>query len=203
MASFICECSVIVTRSSAKAMTEIRSSFTLIPIPHFLNFSIISSNMRLKRSVERGHTCLMPELIWIRPVVFPPTVIHVSPWSENWMYSYYEDLVTWCHYYIYINFQDANYLPISLASHGSPWGLDYFSYKNLRGGGSRFRDIDTWSSCQKNLFSTISCLCQNFIWHIVALMALARSSIVTHNYAASFSIKLVLCETNNIFYLEK
>ena len=37
---------------------------------------------------------------------------------------------------------------------------------------------------KKNLFSTISYLFQNVIWHIVALTALARFRIVTHSYAA-------------------
>ena len=75
-----------------------------------------------------------------------------------------------------------------------------FHIKHGGGGGPRFQDIGTWSSCQKNLFSTIWHLCQKVLWHIVALRALARFRIVTHSNAASFSRKLVLCETNNIFY---
>ena len=35
---------------------------------------------------------------------------------------------------------------------------------------------------------------------IVATNAPARSRIVKHCYAASFSRKIILCETNNIFY---
>ena len=35
---------------------------------------------------------------------------------------------------------------------------------------------------------------------MVAANALARFRIVTHCYAASFSRKTILCETNNIFY---
>ena len=67
-----------------------------------------------------------------------------------------------CHN-IYSNFSGTIYLPIFLAPRDSPWGIDDFSYKNLRGGESPFWDIGTWSSCQKNLFSTIYHLCQNFI----------------------------------------
>ena len=104
-----------------------------------------------------------------------------------------------CHI-IYSNFSGTIYLPSFLAPHDSPWGLDVFSYKKLRAGETRFRDNGSWSSYQKNLFSTIWHLCENFICHIVALMALARSRIVTHGYTASFSWKLVLCKTNNIFY---
>ena len=92
-------------------------------------------------------------------------------------------------------------MDISLTSHDRPWSVDEISYKNLGLGGPRFGDIGTWSSCQKNLFSTISYLCEHFIWHIVPVMALARFRIVTHSYAASFSRKLILRETNNIFYL--
>ena len=67
-----------------------------------------------------------------------------------------------CHN-IYSNFSGTIYLPIFLAPRDSPWGIDDFSYKNLRGRESRFRDIGTWSSCQKNLFSTIWHLFQNVI----------------------------------------
>ena len=104
-----------------------------------------------------------------------------------------------CHI-ICSNFSSTIYLPVFFPARDSPWGLDDFSYKNLRGGETRFWDNGPWSSCQKNLFSTIWHLCQNFIWHIVALAVLARFRIVTHRYAASFSWKLVLCKTNNIFH---
>ena len=46
---------------------------------------------------------------------------------------------------------------------------------------------------------TISYLRQNFMWHMVALMTPVRSRIVTHSYAVSFSIKLILCKNNIIF----
>ena len=75
-----------------------------------------------------------------------------------------------------------------------------FHIKTLEGGGPHFHVIATWSSCHKNLFSTIWYLCQNFVCHIVALIALACFRIVTHRYTASFSHKLILCETKNIFY---
>ena len=39
---------------------------------------------------------------------------------------------------------------------------------------------------------------QNFIHYIVAVNGLARSPIVTHSSAASFSIKTILCEIKNI-----
>ena len=73
--------------------------------------------------------------------------------------------------------------------HLSPWSENRVKPRR----GPPFWDIDTWSSCQKNFFSTISYMCQNFIWHIVALAALAHFRIVTHSYAASFSLELVLC----------
>ena len=98
------------------------------------------------------------------------------------------------------SFTGAISLDISLTSSDSPWGVDHFSYKNLWAGGPRFHVIGTWSSCQKNLFSTISYLCQNFIWHMITLRVLARFRIVTRRYSASFSQKLNLCEANNIFY---
>ena len=41
---------------------------------------------------------------------------------------------------------------------------------------------------------------KNVTHWIVATNALARSRIVTHCYATSFSRKIILCETNNIFY---
>ena len=41
------------------------------------------------------------------------------------------------------------------------------------------------------------------MYNIVAAMALERFRIVTHSYAASFSRKIILCETNNIFYSQE
>ena len=75
-----------------------------------------------------------------------------------------------------------------------------FHIKGWGGGGPRFRDNGTWSSCHKNLFSTPWCLDKNFMLEIVDVIALERFRIVTHSNAASFSRKATLCETNNIFY---
>ena len=74
-----------------------------------------------------------------------------------------------------------------------------FVKKLDRGAKPRFHAIDTWSSPQKNLILTLRYLCQNFRCHVVALIEVERFRIVTHCYAASFSWKLILCETNNIF----
>ena len=41
---------------------------------------------------------------------------------------------------------------------------------------------------------------KNVIYWIVATNALARFRIVAHCYATSFSRKIILCQTNNIFY---
>ena len=67
-------------------------------------------------------------------------------------------------------------------------------------GGPRFWDICTWSLHQKNLLLTPRYLHKNFMCHIVVVMVHARFRIVTHRYASSFSRKVILCETNNIFY---
>ena len=72
------ECSVIKTSSSVKAITETSWSLIFIPIPRLFNFSVNSSSVRLKRSDERGHPCLTPELVLICLVVFPPTVVDVK-----------------------------------------------------------------------------------------------------------------------------
>ena len=58
-----------------------------------------------------------------------------------------------------------------------------------------FRDNQTWSWHQKNLFSTLWHLNKNFICHIVGAMPLAHFHIVTHSNAASFSRIVILCET--------
>ena len=70
-----------------------------------------------------------------------------------------------------------------------------FHIKGWGGGGPRFRDNGTWSSCHKNLFSTPWCLDKNFMLEIVDVIALERFRIVTHSNAASFSRKATLCET--------
>ena len=75
-----------------------------------------------------------------------------------------------------------------------------FHIKSGGGGGPRFRDNDAWTSCHKNLFSTLWHLEKNFMSDIVDVIALERFRIVTHSNAASFSRKVILCETNNIFY---
>ena len=43
-------------------------------------------------------------------------------------------------------------------------------------------------------------LYEKIMHQFVATNDLARFRIVTHSYAASFSLKVILCETNNIFY---
>ena len=73
-------------------------------------------------------------------------------------------------------------------------------YKEYKGNHKAFLKnwlVKKWH--HKNLFSTIWHLDKNFTCHIVAVIALARFCIVTHSYAASFSRKVILCETNNIF----
>ena len=145
-------------------------------------------------------------ITWRHKVLY--VIYSYTPLSMEWKRLTPSYNITWRHKVLYViysysKFTGANYLPISLASCDRPWSLDDFSYKNLGGGETRFHVIGTWSSCQKNLFSTISYMHQNFIWHIAAVMALARFRIVTHSYTASFSIKFILCETNNIFDLVK
>ena len=104
-----------------------------------------------------------------------------------------------CHIYVY-NFSKTWKPPFFLhycVGHGSDIE---FHIKSGGGGGPRFRDNDTWSSCHKNLFSTLWRLDKNFMSAIVDVIALERFRIVTHSNAASFSRKVILCETNNIFY---
>ena len=79
------------------------------------------------------------------------------------------------------------------------WSKDEVSSRKLTEAEPRFRAIDTWSSPQKNLILTLRYLCQNFRCHVVALIEVERFRINTHCYAASFSWKLILCETNNFF----
>ena len=55
---------------------------------------------------------------------------------------------------------------------------------------------------QKNLILTLRYLYQNFRCHNVALKEVEPFCIVTHCYTASFSWKLILCETN-IFYSQE
>ena len=75
-----------------------------------------------------------------------------------------------------------------------------FHIKSGGGGGPRFQDNDALSWHQKILFSTLWHLGKNFTCHIVDVIGLERFRIVTHSNAASFSRKVILCETNNIFY---
>ena len=75
--------------------------------------------------------------------------------------------------------------------------------ENVKGGEPRFCAIDTWSWGHKNIIFTWWYLCQNVRCHFVALIETERFHIVTHCQAASFSRKLVLCQTNNIFYSQE
>ena len=68
------------------------------------------------------------------------------------------------------------------------------------GGEPHIRGIDTWISAQKSLILTLRYLYQNFRCYVVALIEVERVGIVIHCYTASFSRKLILRETNNIFY---
>ena len=75
--------------------------------------------------------------------------------------------------------------------------------KNIRTwgcGNSRFQVMALWRGVHKFLFSTGQIFCQKLLYHIVAMIGLKRFRIVTHCYAASFSIKTLFCKTNNIFY---
>ena len=81
-----------------------------------------------------------------------------------------------------------------------PWSQDEVPSGKLTGGEPRFRAINTWSSPQKNLILTLQYLCKNFRCHVVAIIEVELFHIVTHCYAASFSRKVILCETKNIFY---
>ena len=56
-----------------------------------------------------------------------------------------------------------------------------------------------WKVHHKNWTFQWQKVYKNVIHWIVAANALARFRIVTHCYAASFSRKTILCETNNIF----
>ena len=67
-------------------------------------------------------------------------------------------------------------------------------------GRPRFWDIDIWSWHHKNLFPTSWYLCQNFTCHNVPTVASERFRIITHRLVASFSWKVILCKTNNIFH---
>ena len=67
------------------------------------------------------------------------------------------------------------------------WSLTFPSYGTLKTG-------DTF------LLSTEQIFCQNLVYHITAMIVLKRFRIVTHCWAASFSIKTSFCKTNNIFY---
>ena len=67
------------------------------------------------------------------------------------------------------------------------WNLMFLSYGALNGG-------------HTFLFSTGQIFCQKLLYNIVATIVLKRLRIVTHCYAASFTITLLFCKTNNIFY---
>ena len=68
---------------------------------------------------------------------------------------------------------------------------------------TRFHVIGTWSSWYKNLFSTMPYLHLKFICHMVAAMALSCFRMVTHSYAASFSLKIILNEANNFSFSQE
>ena len=63
-----------------------------------------------------------------------------------------------------------------------------------------FSNYGALKGCHTFLFSTGQIFCQKLSYHIVAMIVLKRFRIVTHCYAASFSIKTLFCKTNNIFY---
>ena len=56
------------------------------------------------------------------------------------------------------------------------------------------------SASQKLNFAITQNLYQKVIYWIVAAAALVGSDIITHSNAASFSIKITLCETNSILF---
>ena len=68
---------------------------------------------------------------------------------------------------------------------------------------TRFHVIGTWSSWYKNLFSTMPYLHLKFIRHMVAVVTLSCFRMVTHSYAASFSLKIILNEANNFFFSQE
>ena len=57
-----------------------------------------------------------------------------------------------------------------------------------------------WKVLHKSVTFKREKLCEKVIHWIVATNTLARFRIVTHSCADSFSRKILLCETNNIFY---
>ena len=64
----------------------------------------------------------------------------------------------------------------------------------------RFHGECPWKLRHKNVTFYRQKLYEKVRHKIVATNALASFCIVTHRYTASFSQKIVLCETNNIFY---
>ena len=67
------------------------------------------------------------------------------------------------------------------------WNLTFPSYGALKRG-------------HTFLFSTGQIFCKKPLYHIVAIIVLKRFRIVTNCCAASFSIKMLFCKTNNILY---
>ena len=68
-------------------------------------------------------------------------------------------------------------------------GGDEEKYKNMELGTLRFRVITLWRRVSQPLFSIRQISCQTILCQIVANVGVKRIHIVTHNYAASFSIK--------------
>ena len=84
---------------------------------------------------------------------------------------------------------------------GKTMGQDEVSSRNLTVAKPRFRLLTHEVHPRKTLLIfRLRHLYQNFRCHVVALIEVERFRIVTHCYAASFSRKLILSETNNIFY---
>ena len=67
------------------------------------------------------------------------------------------------------------------------WNLTFPSYGALKRG-------------HTFLFSTGQIFCKKPLYHIVAIIVLKRFRIVTNCCAASFSINMLFCKTNNLFY---
>ena len=67
------------------------------------------------------------------------------------------------------------------------WNLAFPTYGALKGG-------------HTFLFSAGQIFYEKLLYHIVAMIVLKCFRVVTHCYAASFSIKTPSCKTKNIFY---
>ena len=79
------------------------------------------------------------------------------------------------------------------------YGANIHFRRETGGGAPRFGAIATWSWRHKNLILPWRYLYQQLMQHFVALIETQRFRIATHSYAATFSWKITLCETNNIF----